>query len=744
MMHAPIGLSLIASALLSISLAVPAGTLGDTPDSEAFAQGTRAINQSNWAEAASIFAGVAAHHGELADGALYWKAYAEDKLGQAKPAQQTCASLRTDYPKSRWIDDCGALEVEIRAKMGKSVEIDPNSSDDVKLLALSAMLRQDEPRALAEIQAVLNGDASEKLKKEAQFILGQHYSNVTYAQIVRIRSVEGDVRIERGEVKGKPAGAWEQAVADLPLETGFSLATGEGRAEIELEDASTLYLAPNSVLSFNDLHETAGVPYTEMALLAGAVSLHVRPYVAGERFVLRTPAADVVSRFNDKTYARVESFADAVVVTALSGAILHMPGTFDGPEGTRSWVYREGQSAVDAVETNAETAAGWADWDKWVSDRVSQRDQAMAAVMEESGLPAPIPGLAEMAGQGKFFDCAPYGTCWEPNAFAAQDEVAERQQSMNKQRDEGGSYGSPSTTPMLQLASFRIDSTRGRLMQLRTSPDPSEPVDHEFFPCSPAAVRYGATSSLFQSHPYDWALCHAGSWIRHRRHYVWCAGTKRHHIDPVRWVKSEHKTAFVPIHPYDVKGQPAINARHEVFEVGGKGELSVHPARFEPNERIAYLKEAPRSYRNAPLRPLVAMETPRMEAHLYAKQAGGKEASFKAATIPIHFDARAQSFLMAREEVHGGKTATVFAPISNRNGTLQGRADSFGGGSGFHSAPSSGAGAIHSGNSSSASGSRSGGSSGGGGSHGGGASSAASSSAGSASGGSSSTGSSHH
>jgi hypothetical protein len=37
--------------------------------------------------------------------------------------------------------------------------------------------------------------------------------------------------------------------ADLPIEVGFSLVTGSGRAEIEFEDASTLYLGENSVLT---------------------------------------------------------------------------------------------------------------------------------------------------------------------------------------------------------------------------------------------------------------------------------------------------------------------------------------------------------------------------------------------------------------------------------------------------------------------------------------------------------------
>ena len=63
----------------------------------------------------------------------------------------------------------------------------------------------------------------------------QPYSDATYPQIVRISYAEGDVRVSRG-TRGA---TWETAVTGLPLESGFNLVTGKGRAEIEFEDAST-------------------------------------------------------------------------------------------------------------------------------------------------------------------------------------------------------------------------------------------------------------------------------------------------------------------------------------------------------------------------------------------------------------------------------------------------------------------------------------------------------------------------
>ncbi len=99
---------------------------------------------------------------------------------------------------------------------------------------------------------------------------------ITRAQIVRLSLVQGDVRVARDEQQGQAKNAdWEKAISGLPLESGFSLATGDGRAVIELQDASTLYLGPNSVLVMNDLTTTGNAPNTEVALLSGTVTLHV-------------------------------------------------------------------------------------------------------------------------------------------------------------------------------------------------------------------------------------------------------------------------------------------------------------------------------------------------------------------------------------------------------------------------------------------------------------------------------------
>jgi hypothetical protein len=736
------------------------------PDNSLYADGTRAINESRWADAVAIFTRIPGMHDEHADGALYWKAYAENKLGQSSHALSTCAELRGDYPQSRWLDECGALEIEVRARSGKPIQFPAGESDDVKLLALNAMMRQDEPRALAQIQEILNGDSSEKLKEKALFILGQHYSNATYAQIVRISYVEGDVRISRGQQNERTTGAaWEKAVADLPLETGFSLVTGAGRAEIEFEDASTVYLGENSVLSFNDLHTTSGIPYSELALLSGTATLHVRPYVAGELFILKTPTDKLTERYPYKSNLRVTSYLDATAIASPDGEPLRFAGATDEIVANgQTTFYREGRR-IDSADTNDPSAFG--EWDKWVADRIAQRSAATADVMKASGLTSPIPGLAEMNGRGTFFDCPPYGTCWEPTA------VDDRQQRANKPPESRPSSAAVWRQPAhaMQIGFLKSPGFRGAQAMQTGSPTPLEVTERDvFFPCFPAALRYRTdrdpitgkehvinSAIVPNAAPYDWAVCHAGSWIHRRHHYVWVAGQKRHHLEPVRWVKSGHTVAFVPIHPYDVKGRPPINRKDEVFAVSNRHGLRVEPVKFDTNRPIELLKSPPREFRSAFLPPLSRADEPHAEAHQIKDALGSKGALARAAGIPLSFDHKSQTFNMAKLVMQGNKSMTVFAPISNRGGNLQARAGSFSGGGSYGgggsrggggSGGSSGGGSRGGGGGSGSSGGGShsgggGGGSSGGGSHGGGggggssggSSSAASSSAGSSSGG---------
>jgi HEAT repeat protein len=155
-------------------------------DANLYADGTRAINESRWSDAVGLFNRVAQMRGEHAEGALYWKAYAENKEGQPANALNTCGELRKSYPKSRWLEECGALEIEIRGKSGDPVPPQAETDENLKLLALNALMQQDQAEAVPILQKVLSGNQSEEVKSRALFVLAQSHSPQADALIDQI------------------------------------------------------------------------------------------------------------------------------------------------------------------------------------------------------------------------------------------------------------------------------------------------------------------------------------------------------------------------------------------------------------------------------------------------------------------------------------------------------------------------------------------------------------------------------
>jgi HEAT repeat protein len=159
-----------------LPLLIMNGGGGGADEASLYADGTRAVDESRWSDAVGLFDRVAQMHGEHAEGALYWKAYAENKEGQSANALSTCGELRKAYPKSRWLDECGALEIEIRGKSGHPVSPQAETDENLKLLALNALMQQDQAQAVPILEKILSGNQSDELKSRALFVLAQSHS----------------------------------------------------------------------------------------------------------------------------------------------------------------------------------------------------------------------------------------------------------------------------------------------------------------------------------------------------------------------------------------------------------------------------------------------------------------------------------------------------------------------------------------------------------------------------------------
>jgi len=142
-------------------------------DDRLYANGQRALDRSQWDEALEAFTRVAANGGSRADGALYWKAYALDKLGRRDEAAAALADLRKSYANSRWLNDASALEIEIKQAAGQNVSPESQPDDELKLMALNALVHSDPDRALPLLENLLKSAQSPRLKERALFVLAQ-------------------------------------------------------------------------------------------------------------------------------------------------------------------------------------------------------------------------------------------------------------------------------------------------------------------------------------------------------------------------------------------------------------------------------------------------------------------------------------------------------------------------------------------------------------------------------------------
>jgi FecR protein len=497
-----------------------------------------------------------------------------------------------------------------------------------------------------------------------------------YPQIVRLSYVEGDVRLTRGPAGEKATGdEWAKAEVDVPIYSGFTLVTGAGgRAEIEFEDASHVYLDENSVLSFTDLSANATSRHTEMALVSGVMTIDAESPMPGNTIMVHTPQNGFWLKSPAKAFLRVNSYLDAMELTPMvDHTKVNTPTGLTDSHAGQKLVFTAGQKipTMAPVGTN-----DFAAWDAWVRERSAAHTEAMNAAMQNAGLNSPVPGLTEIAAQGSFFDCAPYGKCWAPKDGWDPGGAGD-----------GAGESAPQTAPSLQAAAVR-PQTSGAAAQMGTAPcnlpDPSQcVVEDNFFPCSPLVLRNfyerdpvsGQLVLVFSENeigPYGygrsylWGVCHTGSWIRWHKRYAWVAGTHRHHRWGVRWVKVGNKTGFVPVHPRDVTGKPPLNIKHGVYLDAGKKDHGT--VLVKVNEPVKLLDNTPKEYAKLTYPALPKTEAPHMEARALHETADHKgDGAAKPALITL--DHKSQVFQVAHTVMQGGHEHQITEPVGGRMNT---------------------------------------------------------------------------
>lgn len=422
-------------------------------------------------------------------------------------------------------------------------------------------------------------------------------SNFIEPEIVRITYLEGDVRLAAPDGKGAIGQNWVQAQPGIPIERGDTVATGAGRAEIELEDNSVIYLADNSTLLFENMFSLNDAAQTTMQLVSGTATIDAHPLPNGE-ILVETPSSNHISVTYPQTdFLRVDSYVDGMAVTPQQDT-----STKDAA-GTESRV-RAGQTV-----TYTETSVKFADasqikppneWDQWVQSRRALRQTDMQAALKASGLTDPVPGLIDLYKTGTFSPCEPYGTCWKPSTVVAAPALQDSTQTSPPSQGTQSQNSAPAAPESNQFSAGQNPNVFVR------------PFTNDLDPCftkmgfeqwDPKKRKWVELRQYTTKQYWDWESCRAGEWIyteneenggnfvlvlHHEKHH------HHHHHPPVRWVRANGKTGFVPSDPRDKAGKPPLNLKYGLFVPSGKPDQPMKLVQVDPSKNVKLLDEPPK------------------------------------------------------------------------------------------------------------------------------------------------------
>jgi len=136
-----------------------------------YTRGLNAVSQRQYDRAITTFDQVIAAKGSRIDAALYWKAFAQFKLGKTSEALAAVAQLRKEYAQSAYLKDAGVLEADARRTAGQPVNPASLQDADIKLLAIQSLQNQKSPNVVPLLEGVLTATNELEVKKRALYVL---------------------------------------------------------------------------------------------------------------------------------------------------------------------------------------------------------------------------------------------------------------------------------------------------------------------------------------------------------------------------------------------------------------------------------------------------------------------------------------------------------------------------------------------------------------------------------------------
>jgi len=166
-----------------------------------YRRGQEYLDKREWEKAADEFDKAIEKKGTKADGAYYWKAYANSKLGRRDQAMGALAELKKSFPSSRWLNDAKALEAEVQQAGGQAPSPESQSDEDLKLFAINSLMNSDPERALPLLEKILQKSTSPRLRERALFVLAQNRNPKSNEIVVQFARGGGNPDLQQKAVE---------------------------------------------------------------------------------------------------------------------------------------------------------------------------------------------------------------------------------------------------------------------------------------------------------------------------------------------------------------------------------------------------------------------------------------------------------------------------------------------------------------------------------------------------------------
>lgn len=155
--------TILASALIALT------AMAQTP----YDDGQKALREKEWTAAVEFFEQAIEADEKDADAAMYWRAYALYEARRDREAERQIRKLERNYPESRWLKEAQVLQIEHNGSQSVSGNGgDLLEDEELRMFALARLMESNPERALPLVLALLEGTASEDVRRDALFMLG--------------------------------------------------------------------------------------------------------------------------------------------------------------------------------------------------------------------------------------------------------------------------------------------------------------------------------------------------------------------------------------------------------------------------------------------------------------------------------------------------------------------------------------------------------------------------------------------